>query len=127
MNIDSFFNSASLLSGMLAGISAFWAWLRFRKWNDRNTESKLRKETTINDIENDKAIYAQIDNMMSKVLALSDTMIKMQYDAMDKDNKLQSYKSFVHRLKLLCDDICKESEICKGNIDRLLNDLNLRE
>lgn len=123
--IENLNNWYVLIVGIFTGAGSFVGWVQMRKYNKEKDISQNRKETKINNVDGDAALINQLDSLLVKVTALSETVVRVQSELSDMKNKVSSYKSAIHRMFLLCDEVCKDADFCKGKIKSILKQLNL--
>ncbi len=115
----------STISGIATGMVGVWGWFKFRKRNQEKTLSEIKKETKVNNVDGDTALINQLDILLVKVSVMAEIQIKIQTELAILQNKELSYKAAFHRMLLLCDEVCENSEFCKSKINAILTDLKL--
>lgn len=125
MSIENINGWYVFITSVATGVGALVTWFLTVRHIQENSISKNRKETKVNNVDGDAALIAQLDTLLAKVTVMAEVQLKIQAELAALQNKELSYKSAFHRLKLLCDEVCKDSMFCKGKIDTILKELNL--
>lgn len=125
IDIEIFEKIFNLLNIVLVSAGGLGTWLYMAKYNKNKNISSAVKDTKVNNVDGDKALVDQLDMLLSKVAAMSESMLKVQAELSELTNLIYSYKSAIRRMKANCNEFCKDAEFCRRCIDNILIDLNL--
>lgn len=121
-------NTTQTITGVFAAITAFLSVqgsLFLWRQNFAKDKSALIKETKVNSTDGDTALINQLDLLLVKITSLSETVMKVQAELAKEKNINLTWESVVYRLKLKCDEFCKNGVLCKSLIDQITTELKL--
>jgi len=111
----------AIITTCLSGYGGLFLW----RQNFAKDKSALIKETKVNSTDGDTALINQLDLLLVKITSLSETVMKVQAELAKEKNINLTWESAVYRLKLKCDEFCKNGVLCKSLIDQITTELKL--
>jgi hypothetical protein len=115
----------TIVSGIATAVGSVMTWLGLRKYEQQRAISDVEKNTKINNVDGDKALIDQLDLLLNKVAAMSQMLYKLQEELHHLNTKEFNYKSAIFRIRLICQELGKDSEVFIKKIEEILKELKI--